>query len=330
MRVAIEPSGTFCLTFPAWAACVLCVAACMTLAGEALAGPNGFDLADAQIPRNEILRGGPPKDGIPALDSPHMVGAADAGWPDASMVVGVVATRPDGTTEARAYPLDVLVWHELVNDVIAGRPILVSYCPLCGSAMAFDRPSTRAGDDRFGVSGLLYQSDLLMFDRATESLWTQIGGLAVTGSRAGERLTLLRSSHERWDTWRARHPHTLVLSKRTGHRRDYGRAPYGDYARSRRLHFPAPRDDREHPKARTLGLRTKDGGVARAYPMRLFESGDAAITDRFAGHDVRITFSRERNAFVVDAPESIDVVETYWFAWMAFHPGSSVFEAPTD
>jgi len=92
----------------------------------------------------------------------------------------------------------------------------------------------------------------------------------------------------------------------------------------------APRDDREHPKARTLGLRTKDGGVARAYPMRLFESGDAAITDRFAGHDVRITFSRERNAFVVDAPESIDVVETYWFAWMAFHPGSSVFEAPTD
>lgn len=295
----------------------------------AASGPNGFDLGGARIPVGEILRGGPPRDGIPALDAPAMNPASEATWPDATMVVGIEARRSDGTTEARAYPLPVLVWHELVNDTLAGQPILVSYCPLCGSAIVFERPEHNKQVDRFGVSGLLYQSDLLMFDRATSSLWTQIGGVAVTGPRAGERLTLLRSSHERWESWRARHPETLVLSTRTGHQRDYARMPYGDYVRSRRLVFPAPTDDRAHPKMRTLGLRTRDGGQARAYPLRLFDGDAPPIVDRFAGHAVRIAFSRERDAFVVDAPPEIEVVETYWFAWMAFHPSSTVHLRPT-
>jgi len=301
-------------------------------AGSARAGaePNGFDLTDTRVPAREILRGGPPRDGIPALDAPAMDPAREATWPDSTMVVGIEALRGDGTVEARAYPLSVLVWHELVNDTIAGQPILVSYCPLCGSAMVFERPASAYGNDRFGVSGLLYRSDMLMFDRATSSLWTQIGGRAVTGERAGEQLTLLRSSHERFDAWRARHPETLVLSERTGHRRDYGRTPYGDYATSRALFFPvpapvpAPQDDRAHPKMRTLGLRTQDGTHARAYPLRLFESDPSPVVDRFGGHAVRIAFSRERDAFVVDAPPEIDVIETYWFAWMAFHPDSTV------
>ncbi len=287
---------------------------------------NGFDLSGALIDVAEVKRGGPPRDGIPALDAPEMGPADRAAWPASSMVIGVVGKRADGRTEARAYPLDVLVWHELVNDTIGGQPILVSYCPLCGSAMVFARP----GDTRFGVSGLLYRSDLLMFDRETDSLWTQIEGRAISGPRAGERLELMRSSFERWDAWRARYPDTLVLSPRTGHRRNYVRNPFGNYARSRKLMFDGPTDAREHPKARTIGLRTTDGDVARAYPVRLFEDDDSAIVDTFAGHEVRVAFSKERNAFVVEAPETIDVVETYWFAWMAFHPESSVYTRPSD
>ena len=130
------------------------------------------------MPVEEILAGGPPRDGIPALDEPKFVSAAASVWEDDEHVVGVSVGG-----ESRAYPLAILVWHELVNDSLGGEPILVSYCPLCGTAMVFDR---RVGgrERRFGVSGLLYLSDLLLYDRASESLWSQISATAVTGPLA--------------------------------------------------------------------------------------------------------------------------------------------------
>jgi hypothetical protein len=307
----------------------------LVIGAGVVAGPtqakrlNGFDLSTASIPTRDILRGGPPRDGIPALDSPEMIEAHDADWDDDEWVVGIASDA--GT---KAYPLSILVWHELVNDWLGKLPILVSYCPLCGSAMVFDRRLPRAeGADardavlRFGVSGLLYQSDLLMFDRESESLWSQITGEAVTGGRKGDRLVLIRSRIEPWAHWRSRHPDTKVLSRNTGHRRRYGRSPYGSYERSKKLYFPVPTDSRHHPKMRTLGLRTTEG-VARAYPIREVEQSDHRVIEDFAGRRVVIAVDPVSKAFSVEVPADVEVIESYWFAWMAFHPDSSVYSAP--
>jgi hypothetical protein len=281
---------------------------------------NGFRLEPASVPVGEILAGGPPRDGIPALDHPEHV-AAGAGWPDDELVIGVAQGA-----QARAYPVSILVWHELVNDTLGDRPILVSYCPLCGTGIVFDRRSAPGEPARrFGVSGLLYRSDLLMYDRESESLWSQISAEAVTGPALGRRLQLVRSSMQTWGQWRARHPGTTVLTRNTGHQRRYGASPYGDYAESERLLFPVPRDRRYHPKMPTLGLRA--GDRARAYPaVEVLKSG-GAIQETFAGHSVRVAYDEDHRVFQVEAPESVEVVEGYWFAWAAFHPDTSVATA---
>jgi hypothetical protein len=290
--------------------------------GPSAAWPlNGFDLRPASIPAAEILPGGPPRDGIPALDAPHTVSAQEAPWKEEEMVIGVTWNG-----EARAYPLAVLVWHELVNDSVGGRPILVSYCPLCGTGIVFDRRREEV-TLRFGVSGLLYKSDLLMFDRETESLWSQIEARAVTGPRLGQRLSLVRSRMEPWGRWKAAHPATTVLSTRTGHERPYGRAPYGDYADSERLVFPVSFERRYHPKMPVVGLRLPDG-PARVYPAEEVRRAGGVVEESFEGRRVRIRYEPDAGVFRVSAPDDVEVIEGYWFAWSAFHPESDVFAAP--
>lgn len=286
------------------------------------AGPerNGFVLEPAGIPVAEILAGGPPRDGIPALDHPETVCAAQADWADDELVLGIVAGGV-----ARAYPVALLNWHELVNDTLGGDPILVSFCPLCGTGMVFDRRVSGKAR-RFGVSGLLYRSDLLMYDLESESLWSQISAEAVTGPLLGQQLRLLRSSMNEWGRWRRKHPETTVLSRRTGHRRDYGRSPYGAYAQSRDLMFPVPADRRYHPKLPTLGLRIPGEG-ARAYPASELARAGGSVEEHFLGRSVRISFDPERRLFDVAAPPEVEVVEGYWFAWAAFHPETSVYTA---
>lgn len=279
---------------------------------------NGFALEPATIPVEEIRPGGPARDRIPALNEPASLPAAGAPWSDDEPVIGVHLGG-----ESRAYPLAVLVWHELVNDELGGTPLLVSYCPLCGTALVFDR-RLAGGTHRFGVSGLLYQSDLLMFDRESDSLWSQITAKAVTGPRRGERLTLVRSRIESWSAWRARHPDTTVLSPDTGHRRRYGETPYGDYALNERLLFPVEFDHRYHAKMPTLGLRLADG-TARAYPASELVQAGGSASESFAGHRVRVSYDPDAQVFDVEAPAAVDVIEGFWFAWFAFHPDTTVF-----
>jgi hypothetical protein len=300
----------------------MAAAAALVLAIDGFAEPvrNGFRLEPASVPVAEILAGGPARDGIPALYDPERIPADEAPWDEDEMVVGVVRNG-----EAAAYPISILVWHELVNDVLGGEPVLVSYCPLCATAMVFDR---RVGGRtrRFGVSGLLYQSDMLLYDRETESLWSQIRSEAVTGPALGSRLPLLRSRMMSWGDWKQAEPETTVLSRRTGHSRAYGRSPYGDYATSETLYFPAEFDRRQHPKMPTLGLRLRDG-TARAYPAAELVRAGGSVQERFEGRPVQVSYDPDRQTFSVEAPEDVDVVEGFWFAWMAFHPDSSVWTA---
>ena len=199
----------------------------------------------------EIRSGGPPPDGIPAIDVPRFLRADDVDF------VGddepVLAIELDG--EARAYPVQVMIWHEIVNDTIAGRPVSVTYCPLCNSAVAVDRRL----DDRvlsFGTSGSLYQSALVMYDRQTESLWSHFTGQAVAGVLAGAQLDTIPLATVAWQDWRAAHPDGLVLSRDTGHDRDYGRNPYPGYddVDEPPFLFDGEIDDRLAAKTRVVGL----------------------------------------------------------------------------
>ncbi|HSG05403.1 MAG TPA: DUF3179 domain-containing protein, partial [Nitrospiria bacterium] len=186
----------------------------------------GFDLSRSSIPKEDILPGGPPKDGIPALDNPKFLKAGKA----ALLNSGDRVLGFSGKGEAKAYPIKILNWHEVVNDTVGGKPVVITYCPLCGTGMAFD-PVVKGEHFTFGVSGLLYQSDVLMYDRQTDSLWSQILQEAVTGKMMGTRLTLLPLIHTTWEEWRKEHPNTLVLSTDTGYSRNYRRDPYEGYAR---------------------------------------------------------------------------------------------------
>jgi hypothetical protein len=230
--------------------------------------------------------------------------------------------------EARAYPIAILDWHEVVNDSLGDVPILVTWCPLCGTGMVFDRELDGAAR-RFGVSGLLYKSDVLLFDRTTESLWSQIAAKAVTGSMSGTPLKLRRSHHLSWGEWKARHPGTSVLSTRTGHARDYSSSPYRGYAESRRLMFPTPYQRRFHPKTPTLGIRTA-AGTAKGYPGPEVSAVGGKVSERIDGLEISVSYDEGTGVFQVEAPDGVEVIEGYWFAWSAFHPDARTFEAPAS
>lgn len=211
---------------------------CLLLVGPIAAGqqPSNWrtDTSKRSIELNELKPGGPGKDGIPALTNPRFESAATAGkWLSSREPVVVVASGG----EARVYPLQVLLWHELANDELDGVPILVSYCPLCNSAIVFDR---RVGGKpyEFGVSGMLRDSDMVMFDRETESLWQQITGEAIVGVHTGRRLPVIPSQTVPFEIAAQQYPAAKVLSRNTGFKRQYGKNPYAGYEFGNQLMFP--------------------------------------------------------------------------------------------
>ncbi len=298
---------------------------CLGLSGLARAAvfTNGFDLSDTLIPANEIHHGGPPRDGIPAIDDPRFVSADQASFvTDTDRVLGV---RHQGV--AKAYPIRILNYHEIVNDRFGDEGVVVTYCPLCGTGMAF--AAEIAGQERsFGVSGLLYNSDVLLYDRETESLWSQILGKAVSGPLGGTGLELLATNHTTWRDWRARHPDTVVLSKDTGYRRDYNRTPYEGYETSANVYFPVSHTNRKyHPKELVIGLNAD--GQTKAYPFAELARITSPTKDRIAGREITVEFdSRNRTGRLLDAEgREIPTVIAYWFAWVAFHPDTGIFDA---
>jgi hypothetical protein len=205
---------------------------------------------------------------------------------------------------------------------------VVTFCPLCGTGMAFD---ARVDGENliFGVSGLLYESDVLLFDRQSESLWSQIWSKAVSGPHKGEQLTSLPLVHTTWSAWQQTHPDTQVLSRDTGIRRDYRQDPYAGYGDSPTTMFPvvnrAP--DFLHAKAWVLGVSIND--EHRAYPFEeLRAQGKAQFTDELAGEVITINWDQaNRSATLTREGEVQPTVTAFWFAWYAFHTDTEVFEA---
>jgi hypothetical protein len=182
----------------------------------------GTDFTKHSVPLDEIISGGPPKDGIPSIDDPKFVPVAEAELPDREPVIGLIV---DG--DARAYPLRILIWHEIVNDVIGSVPVAVTYCPLCNTGLVFDR---RVGDRvlEFGTTGKLRHSDLVMYDRTTESWWQQFLGEAIVGELTGTQLTILPARLESFAGFKERAPDGRVQVPRSD-ARGYGANPYVGY-----------------------------------------------------------------------------------------------------
>lgn len=271
---------------------------------------------------NLIAAGGPPKDGIPGLDHPEIVPLNEAeGLEPDDRVVGV---RIGG--EMRVYPMRILNWHEIVNDTLGERPIAVIYCPLCDSVSVVDRRVDDGTELEFGVSGLLLNSNVLMFDRTHDALWTQVGFTALSGPYAGQSLTHI----DGWrittvEKWRQEHPNSTIVSFNTGHSRDYEREPYGTPDPGRPPRFPlVSEDDRLPTYTRVVGIQI--GEVVRAYPLAAIASrpGGRLIDESLPGGRLVLHSDGAAEAAIVEHPEGANVVHTYWFAWAAFHPETQI------
>ena len=226
------------------------------------------------IPQIEVKDGGAGRDGIPSIDNPEFIvdpGVNFGGLSDDELVVGIYFEG-----EARAYPHYILDWHEIVNDVVGNDPIALSYCPLTGTAFAWERESENS-NSTYGVSGLLYNSNLLLYDRKTESLWSQLKLQCVYGERVGDRPAMYNVVETDWRTWRKMFPETLVLSDDTGFSRNYDVYPYGDYKTNHNYFFylPAPFDRRLPSKKRVYAII--DGDKSKVYQFEYFTGGNAII-----------------------------------------------------
>jgi hypothetical protein len=291
------------------------------------------DFAKTTVALSEIISGGPPRDGIPSIDDPQLKPAGEI--TDLGPSEPVIRLEVGG--EVRGYPLQVLIWHEIVNDTIGGIPVAVTYCPLCNSAVVFDR---RLGDGtvpEFGVSGLLRNSDLVMYDRDTQSWWQQFTGDAIVGSRTGERLRMIPSRVEGFAHLVEEHPDAMILVPNEPTMRPYGRNPYVGYDRREGPYplytggLPA-----ELPAMmRVVVVKTADGLVAVTL-AHLRQAGQLSITGvslswrpgvSSALADATIAESADVGAVeAVSAANGEPLVHDITFAFVvhAFHPDATV------
>lgn len=279
----------------------------------------------SKIDSSKILSGGPGKDGIPSIDNPKFwnVEEASSFLEDDDVVLGLFYEA-----ETRAYPLRILNWHEIVNDWVNGKPVLITYCPLCYTGIAFKREINGVPAE-FGVSGKLYNNNLLMYNRPNdkireESLWSQQLGEAVTGSLTGTKLEQIVADTVRWDNWRTKHPDTKVLSNDTGTFRNYDVNPYGDYEFDNgQIIFPTTSSDNRLPaKAKIYGVEID--GKFKAYPQDKLGKG-TNIEDHFAGRTIRISVDEIGKVRMTDNDKEITWQISFWFSWVAFHPDTEVY-----
>lgn len=284
---------------------------------------NGFELEGGIVAPIEIDHGGPGRDGIPALDNPiFLEGAAREQQirPD-DRVMGV---NYQGV--AKAYPIAILDYHEVVNDRFGDTPLTITFCPLCGTGMAFF--ANVAGKDLdFGVSGLIYNSNVLLYDRATQSLWSQVMKKAVTGPLQGTTLTQVPAQYTTWRDWLQQHPQSLLLSRDTGHQRNYDISPYTEYRRLPMVNFATLHSDPRIP-AKTWVVGVNVGEAALAVPFaELDKLADGTLNVTVGPQVLEIRWDKAaQSARAFDAAgEEFPVTAGYWFAWVAFHPATALY-----
>ncbi len=294
------------------------------------------DFASRNVSLVEFQSGGPPRDGIPAIDRPQIVqvDTADEWLADREPVILV-----EHGGRVRVYPIQILIWHEIVNDEIGGTPVAVTFCPLCNTALVFDRRVAGRTLD-FGTTGKLRNSDLVMYDRQTQSWWQQFGGKGLVGRYSGERLKQLPSRIVGWGEAKRTFPTARVLSRETGHSRDYGQNPYAGYDDVNTPPFFAAANDDDRrlpPKERVVYVeRGKDAVVVpfsvleRRRELEIevggerlvvrWKKGVASALDSGAIEEGRDTGAAE----VLSGGELVAFDQPFWFAVAAFRPDARI------
>ncbi len=287
---------------------------------DILAETFGFDEATKRsIALDDLNQGCPARDCIPSIDSPRFVAAHEASHVADDAIVIAISYKD----ENRAYPARILDHHEIVNDTIAGDPIAITWCPLCGSAVGVRRVIAGKTTE-FGVSGVLYNSDLVFYDRTTETLWDQIEAKAIVGPLTGEQLELVPVTMTRWSRWKTAHPDTVVLSQDTGFEKDYSVDRFANYRESMALWFPVSgQDDRIHPKSVVFGFMLDDGPIA--FTEKLL-TGQGSYTHRRGGEELVVS-TNDDGTIVLEASGKIYApIRLFWFAWYTFHPATDLVQ----
>lgn len=276
--------------------------------------------ADSDVPFDSLMQACPARDCIPSIDQAVFVPAAEVEYLREDDLI--LTLTYNGMT--RAYPARILDHHEIVNDMFGQDPVAITYCPLCGSGLAFDR---RLGGQvlDFGVSALLHNSDLVMYDRQTESLWQQITGEAFAGKSRGARLKMLPLSMVTWKDWRQQYPDAQVLTVEGIHSDRYQKDAYAEYAESERLYMPVSATDaRLHPKRLIYGMEIGEralavdaGWLAKQGQWSNEYEGKKLLLSLRAGGEVAASLDGE----------PIIIHRMYWFAWYSFHPKTALIES---
>lgn len=319
------------------------------------------------VPLDQIVSGGPPPDGIPSIDNPKFVSVreADKYLEDSELVL---ALNING--DVRAYPLQILVWHEIVNDKVGGIPVAVTYCPLCFTNQVFNRTTDDGQILEFGTSGKLYNSNLVMYDRASKSLWSQAMAQGIVGKFAGVKLERIPFDVAYWKDLKRLYPNSKVLSIDTGSARPYGADPYGDYYTNGDVLFPVSnKDDRLGLKEIVIGF--ENDGQYKAYKLQEIETKNV-INDQVNGKPIALfslhpfmvraydpvvdgqvlefSYNTKDQNFIDTQTGSLwnfegkaingqmkgkqltrlPFDEGFWFEWIAFHPKTELYQNATS
>jgi hypothetical protein len=315
------------------------------------------------VPLDQIVSGGPPPDGIPSIDNPKFISVQEASkfLEDSELVLGLNING-----DIRAYPLQILVWHEIVNDEIGSIPVAVTYCPLCFTNQVFNRTIDDGQEVvEFGTSGKLYNSNLVMYDRTSKSLWSQAMAEGIVGKYAGTKLERVPFDVAYWKEWKQLYPDSKILSRDTGSNRPYGVDPYGDYYTNSDVLFPiSNRDDRLGLKEIVVGFENK--GQYKAYKLQEIED-NKDINDQVNGKSITLfssypfmiraydpiaqgqtlefTYNPKSKNFLDEQTGSewnfegkaisgqmkgkqltrLPFDEGFWFEWVAFHPKTEIY-----
>jgi uncharacterized protein DUF3179 len=316
------------------------------------------------VPPELIVNGGPPPDGIPSIDNPKFIQIqkAEEFLEDSDLVVGLNING-----DIRAYPLQILVWHEIVNDKVGNTPVAVTYCPLCFTNQVFNRTMNDGQILEFGTSGKLYNSNLVMYDRTTKSLWSQAMAQGIGGTFAGIKLERIPFDVAYWKEWKQLYPDSKVLSTDTGSTRPYGADPYGDYYTNGEILFPVSNsDDRVGLKEIVIGLENK--GQYKAFKLQEIEDKKvinnqvngkpivlfslhpfmARVYDPVVnGQTLEFNYNIKDKKFVDKQTNStwnfdgksisgqmkgkqltrLSFDEGFWFEWVAFHPKTELYDS---
>jgi hypothetical protein len=315
------------------------------------------------VPLDQIVIGGPPPDGIPSIDKPKFISIQDANkyLEDSELVLGLSING-----DVRAYPLQILVWHEIVNDKVGDVPVAVTYCPLCFTNQVFNRTLDNGQILEFGTSGKLYNSNLVMYDRTAKSLWSQAMAQGIVGKLVGVKLDRIPFDIAYWKEWKQLYPESKVLSRDTGSTRPYGADPYGDYYTNGDILFPVSnKDDRLGLKEIVIGF--ENNGQYKAYKLQEIEN-KKVINDQVNGKSVALfslhpsmvraydpvvngkvlefSYNAKDQNFVDKQTKSLwnfegkaisgqmkgkqltrlPFDEGFWFEWVAFHPKTELYK----